>query len=151
MTSLVVTSAPADSTEADAIVIGVARGPGGLVLAPGSERVAAALGAALLPALVGLGATGRAEEVTRLATLGTTTAPVVVAVGLGAVPAEGEAYDHEVLRRATGAAVRALAGAGKVVVTLASSGGDVAAATRAVGEGGPVSYTHLTLPTKRIV
>ena len=136
MTSLTVSSAPAASIEADAIVIGVARGPEGLLLAPGSESVATALGTGLLPALVGLGATGRAEEVTRLATLGATTAPVVVAVGLGAVPATGEAYDHEGLRRATGSAVRALAGAGTVAVTLAASGGDVAAAARAVGEGG---------------
>ena len=135
MTSLTVNSTAADSAEADAVVIGVSRGPGGLVLAPGAEAVASALGGALLPALVGLGATGQAEEVTRLATLGATTAPVVVAVGLGAVPAGGEAYDHEVLRRATGAAVRALAGADRVAVTLATSGGDVAAAARAVGEG----------------
>ena len=123
MTSLSVSSASAATAKVDAVVIGVARGPKGLVLAPGADSVATALGKGLLPALVGLGATGKAEEVTRLATLGATTAAVVVAVGLGAPPAKGAAYDPELLRRASGAAVRALAGSGKVAVTLAASGG----------------------------
>ncbi len=135
MTSLSLSSSPAASAKVDAVVIGVTRGPKGLVLAPGSDSVASALGKGLLPALTGLGATGKAEEVTRLATLGATTAPVVVAVGLGDLPAKGTAYDAEVLRRATGAAVRALAGSRKVAVTLAAVGPDVAAQVRAVGEG----------------
>ena len=135
MTSLSVSSASAATAKVDAVVIGVARGPKGLVLAPGADSIATALGKGLLPALVGLGATGKAEEVTRLATLGATTAAVVVAVGLGTPPAKGMAYDPELLRRASGAAVRALAGSGKVAVTLAASGGDVAVAARAVGEG----------------
>ena len=135
MTSLSVSSASAATAKVDAVVIGVARGPKGLVLAPGADSIATALGKGLLPALVGLGATGKAEEVTHLATLGATTAAVVVAVGLGTPPAKGMAYDPELLRRASGAAVRALAGSGKVAVTLAASGGDVAVAARAVGEG----------------
>ena len=110
MTTLSLSSSPAASAKVDAIVIGVVQGPRGLVLAPGNDSVAAALGKGLLPALAGLGATGRADEVTRLATLGATTAPVLVAVGLGALPAKGASYDGEVLRRAAGAAVRALAG-----------------------------------------
>ncbi len=135
MTSLSLSSSPAASAKVDAVVIGLAKGPKGPVLAPGSDSVATAIGKALLPALVGLGATGKAEEVTRLATLGATTAPVVVAVGLGEVPAKGTAYDAEVLRRATGAAIRSLAGSSKVAVTLGAAGPDVAAQVRAVGEG----------------
>ncbi len=135
MTSLSVSSSPAAGSKVDAIVIGIAQGPKGPVVAPGADSVVAALGKGLLPALVGLGATGKAEEVTRLATLGATTAPVVVAVGLGPVVGKGEAYDPELLRRATGAGVRALAGSSKVAVTLAASGGDVATAARAVAEG----------------
>jgi leucyl aminopeptidase len=135
VTSLSLSSSSAASAKVDAVVIGVAKGPKGLVLAPGSDSVAAALGKGLLTALTGLGATGAAEEVTRLATLGATTAPVVVAVGLGDVAAKGTAYDGEVLRRATGAAVRALAGSSKVAVTLGAAGPDVAAQVRAVGEG----------------
>ncbi len=135
MTSLSLSSSPAAGLKVDAVVIGVAKGPKGLVLAPGSDSVAGAFGKALLPALVGLGATGRAEEVTRLASLGATSAPVVLAVGLGVLPAAGEALDAEVLRRAAGAAVRTLAGSRKVALTLAATGGDTAAAVRAAGEG----------------
>jgi len=135
VTSLSLSSSPAAGLKVDAVVIGVAKGPKGLVLAPGSDSVADAFGKALLPALMGLGATGRAEEVTRLASLGATTAPVVLAVGLGVLPAAGEALDAEVLRRAAGAAVRTLAGSRKVAITLAATGGDAAAAVRAAGEG----------------
>ena len=135
MTSLSLTSTPAASVKVDAVVIGVAQGPRGLVLAAGADSVATSLGKSLLPALVGLGATGRPEEVIRMATLGATTAPVLVAVGLGPVPAKGGSYDAELLRRATGAAVRALAGSPRVALTLAAVGADVAAHVRAVGEG----------------
>ena len=149
MTSLSLSSSSAAGLKVDALVIGVAKGPKGLVLVPGSDSVASALGKALLPALTRLGATGRAEQVTRLATLGATTAPVVVAVGLGPVAAKGEAYDGELLRRAAGAAVRALAGSGKVALTLAASGGDLAHQARATGEGallGAYSFSRYRTP-----
>ena len=135
VTSLSLTSTPAAAAKVDAVVIGVAQGPRGLVLAAGSDSIATAFGKSLLPALTGLGATGRPEEVTRLATLGATTAPVLVAVGLGPVPAKGGSYDAELLRRATGAAVRALAGALGVAVALAAVGADPATQVRAVAEG----------------
>ncbi|MEX2288874.1 MAG: leucyl aminopeptidase [Mycobacteriales bacterium] len=135
MTSLSLSSSPVAAAKVDAIVVGVVKGPKGLVLAPGADSVAAALGKGLLPALTGLGATGRPEEVTRLATLGATTAPVVVAVGLGDLPPKGTAYAGEGLRRAAGAAVRALAGSGKVALTLGAVGPEIAEQVRAVGEG----------------
>jgi leucyl aminopeptidase len=134
-----VSSSSAASVKADAVIVGVAKGPKGLVLAAGSEDVAKAFGKALLPALAGLGATGRAEEVTRLATLGATKAPVLVAVGLGD---QAKGYDAEVLRRSAGAAVRALAGA-SASAALALPTGD-AEALRAVAEGallGAYSFT----------
>ncbi|MCU1623218.1 MAG: pepA [Frankiales bacterium] len=134
--TITATTASAASTKADAIVIGVVKGPKGLVLAPGSADVAKAFGKGLLPALAGLGAIGTKEEVTRLATLGNTKAPALVAVGLG------ETWDAEALRRATGAAVRALAGASSSVV-LALPAGD-ATSVRAVAEGallGAYSFT----------
>ena len=123
-------SSSAATTKADAIVIGVAQGPKGLVLADGSKEIAAAFGKNLLPALIGLGATGAAEEVTRLATLGSLPHGVLVAVGLGKV---ATAYDGEVLRRSAGAAVRSLAGASSSVV-LALPAAD-AGSLRAVAEG----------------
>ncbi len=129
MTPVSVSTSSAATVKTDALVIGVVQGPRGLALAPGSEAVAAAFGKGLLPALVGLGATGKAEEVTRLASLGATKAGVVVAVGLGK-PAKG--VEGEVLRRATGAAIRALAGTGSVALALPTE--DVAS-LRAVTEG----------------
>jgi leucyl aminopeptidase len=133
VSALSLTRTSAAELDVDAVVVGVARDGDGLVLLPGAEALVAALGDGLLPALSSLGATGRAEEVTRLATLGATTAPVVVAVGLGAVADGGP--EPEALRRAAGAAVRALAGSGRVGLTLAAAGGDPAGSARAVGEG----------------
>ncbi len=135
MTSLSLSSSAAAGLKVDALVVGVARGRKGLTLVAGSDGVAEAFGKALLPALVALGATGKAEQVTRLATLGAISAPVLVAVGLGALAEGDDGYDGEQLRRAAGAAVRSLAGSGRVALTLAASGGDVGAAVRAVGEG----------------
>jgi len=135
VTSLSVSSSPLAGLEVDAVVLGLAQGPDGPVVVPGAESVVEALGTGLLPALAGLGATGKAEEVTRTATLGAVTAPVVVAVGLGPLAGEGGAYDPEVLRRAAGSALRALAGSRSVALTLAASGGDVTTAARAVAEG----------------
>ena len=119
MTSLSLSTSSAAEIEADAVVVGIATGPDGPVLAPGAQALDAALGGGLLAALRGLGATGRAEEVTRLATLGAVPTPVVVAVGLGP---QAEAYDPELVRRATGAGVRALAGSSTVALALAASG-----------------------------
>ena len=134
--TITVSSSSAATAKADAIVIGVVKGAKGLTLAGGSADVAKAFGKGLLPALAGLGATGAKEEVTRLATLGNTKAPVLVAVGLG------EAPDAEALRRAAGAAVRALAGASATVVVALPA--DDADQLRAVAEGallGAYSFT----------
>jgi leucyl aminopeptidase len=96
---------------ADAVVIGVAQGPDGPLLAPGAEDVDAALGGTLADTLSALGATGKAEEITRIASAGRLTAPLIVATGIGATgagTAGGPSFDSEALRRAAGAAVRSL-------------------------------------------
>ena len=142
MTTLVTSATP--DVKADAVVIGIAKGPKGLVLAPGSEAVAAAFGKRLLPTLAALGATGKAEEITRTATLGALSAPVLVAVGLGDA---AKAYPHERLRRAAGAAVRALAGTGSVAVALPAAD---AASLKAVSEGallGAYTFTRFRAST----
>ena len=129
MTTIALSSAPASSLPAGALVLGVAQGPQGAVPVGGADGVPQPL----LDALASLGATGKAGEVTRLATLGAVAAPVLVAVGLGP---QSEAYDAEVLRRAAGEAVRALAGTGTVAVTLATASGAASAdQVRAVAEG----------------
>jgi leucyl aminopeptidase len=150
VTSISLSSSNAASVKAGAVVIGIAQGPKGPVLAPGAEDVAKAFGKNLLPALVGLGATGKADEVICLATLGATRAPVLAAVGLGK---QAASYDAEVLRRAAGTAVRALAGAASSAV-LALPAAD-AVSLRAVSEGGLLgayaftTYRHTSLEDQK--
>jgi leucyl aminopeptidase len=109
----------ARDAQADAIIVGVAQGPDGPVPAPGAEDVDAALGGSLAETLTALGATGKAEEVTKIASAGKLTAPLIAAVGLGPA-ADGPApLDGEALRRAAGAAVRALANGKPLRVALA--------------------------------
>ncbi|MER7169717.1 M17 family peptidase N-terminal domain-containing protein, partial [Micromonospora sp. NPDC000207] len=85
---------PAELT-VDAIVIGVhsqtgepqvGGPPAALLLASGAESIAAAFDGRLTETLALLGATGAPGEVIKLATLGTVTAPLVAAVGLGPEP-----------------------------------------------------------------
>ena len=105
-TTLSISDSQPSLAEADAIVIGVLPGPDGPVPAPGSAEIDEALGGSLAATLAALGATGKPEEVTKIATGGRLTAALIAAVGLGGgseSPAEPEA-----LRRGAGAAVRAL-------------------------------------------
>ncbi|MEV6599322.1 leucyl aminopeptidase [Actinoplanes sp. NPDC051346] len=104
----------------DALVIGLHSQPeegGALLPAAGAESIAAAFDGKLIATLSLLGATGAPGEVTKLATLGTVAAPLIVAVGLGDEPT-GSAPAPETLRRGTGAAVRALAGSATVALAL---------------------------------
>ena len=122
MTSLSLTAGSAAALKADALVIGLTAGPKGPQLGKGSKEAIGPLAKGLLEALAALGATGAAEEVTRVATLGAAGPAVVVAVGLGE-PAG--TYPAETLRRAAGAAVRALAGTRSVALALSASAGDI--------------------------
>src|SRR6266852_4586364 len=108
----------ARDTEADAIIVGVVQGSGGALPAPGAEDVDAALDDSLAATLSVLGATGKAEEVTKIATAGRLAAPLIVAVGLGAANGKPP-FEAEALRRAAGAGVRALAAAKPRRVALA--------------------------------
>jgi leucyl aminopeptidase len=128
VTTLALTDTPVESSPAGAVVIGLHKGTDGPVLADGAEGVDAALGGRLAETLALLGAVGSPSEVTKLATLGATTAPVVVGVGLGAA----DTVTPETLRRAAGAAVRALAGTARVTVALPTDGTET---LRAVAEG----------------
>ena len=106
-----------------------------LLLASGAESVAAAFDGRLTETLALLGATGSPGEVIKLATLGTITAPLVVAVGLGQEPT-GAAPAPETLRRAAASAIRAHAGAERVALALPlPDDEDAPAALRATAEG----------------
>ncbi|MFC8809015.1 leucyl aminopeptidase [Streptomyces anthocyanicus] len=118
MTALTLSTAAAPGLRADAIVIGVAKGAGGPSVAPGAEAVDKAYDGRLAAVLETLGASGAEGEVTKLPAPSGFKAPVVVAVGLGAEPEKDTGFDPEALRRAAGAAARALAGAKKAAFAL---------------------------------
>ncbi len=108
MTVTLTTSESAPGTaEADVLVIGIIQTPDGPGAAPGADGVDEALGGTLADALAALGATGEADELTKIPGGGKLPATVVVAVGLGAPP-DGAAFDAERLRRAAGTALREL-------------------------------------------
>jgi leucyl aminopeptidase len=117
---------------ADAVVVGVAKGARGPVVAPGAEAVDKAYDGRLADVLETLGASGAEGEVTKLPAPSGFKAPVVVAVGLGSVPEKDETYGAESLRRAAGVAARALAGTKKAAFALPLAD---AADAGAVGEG----------------
>ncbi len=110
-------ASPAKS-RADAVVVGVlkkpARGSSGSapVLAPGGEDVAKAYGRKLAPLLSSLGVTGKAGETVKVPTGGTLSTPVLVLVGLGSD------VDTRSVRRAAGAAARAVTNAASVALAL---------------------------------
>ncbi|MBO8185986.1 leucyl aminopeptidase [Streptomyces spirodelae] len=151
MSALTLSSSSAATLRADAVVVGIAKnGSSGkgraakaaVVLAPGAEAVDKAYGGKLAATLETLGASGGEGEVTKLPAPATgVKAPVVVAVGLGEAAGKQESYDAEVLRRAAGAAARALAGSKKAAFALPV---EDAEAVSAVAEGallGAYSFT----------
>ncbi|MFE2187524.1 leucyl aminopeptidase [Streptomyces sp. NPDC059455] len=140
MTALTLSTSSAAALRADAVVVGVAKGAKGPVVAVGAEAVDKAFGGKLAAVLETLGATGAEGEVTKLPAASGLKAPVVLAVGLGEVPAKGDGYDAETLRRAAGAAARALTGSKKGAFALPIEGPADAAA---VAEGALLgAYTY---------
>ncbi|MCX4909326.1 leucyl aminopeptidase [Streptomyces sp. NBC_00878] len=136
MTALTLSTAAAPGLRVDAIVVGVAKGTGpksgDLVVAPGAEAVDKAYDGRLAGVLETLGASGGEGEVTKLPAPSGFKAPLVLAVGLGALPAKDGSFSGETLRRAAGAAARALAGTKKAAFALPI---EDAADAGAVGEG----------------
>lgn len=133
MTALTLSTAAAPGLRADAIVIGVAKGAKGPVVAPGAEAVDKAYDGRLAGVLETLGASGAEGEVTKLPAPAGFKAPLVVAVGLGAEPEKDADYDGEALRKAAGAAARALAGSKKAAFALPlGDAGDVGAVAEGV-------------------
>ena len=111
------TKAALGKSRADVIVAATVQGADGVHLAAGAESLDAALGGTLLDTLAALGATGKAEEVVKVPTLGKLSAKLVLAVGLGK-PDEDGAHTAEQVRRAAGASARALSGTKRALSTL---------------------------------
>ncbi|WP_306321368.1 MULTISPECIES: leucyl aminopeptidase [unclassified Streptomyces] len=122
MTALTLSTAAASGLRADAIVVGVVKGgssdKGTVVVAHGAEAVDKAYDGKLGSVLETLGASGGEGEVTKLPAPSGFKAPLVLAVGLGGEPQKDGAYEGETLRRAAGAAARALAGSKKAAFAL---------------------------------
>jgi leucyl aminopeptidase len=108
--SLTTSESAPETAEADVLVIGVIQTPDGPAAAPGLAGVDEALGGTLAEALAALGATGELEELAKIPGGGKLPATLVLAVGLGAAPADGDSFDPERLRRAAGTALRSAAG-----------------------------------------
>ena len=106
----ITTAAPAEA-EGDVLVIAVAKGPDGpLVLPEGAFPV-------LQTIAVGLGATGAADELTRVPSSDGIAAASVALIGVGS-----DERDANALRRAAGAAARQLRGTDSVVLGLPFEG-----------------------------
>ncbi|MDG4862391.1 M17 family peptidase N-terminal domain-containing protein, partial [Streptomyces sp. T-3] len=118
MTALTLSTAAAAGLRADVVVVGVAKGDKGPVVAPGAEAVDQAFDGNLGSVLETLGASGADGEATKLPSPAGLKAPVVLAVGLGALPEKDEAFDADTLRRAAGVAARALNGTKKAAFAL---------------------------------
>jgi leucyl aminopeptidase len=145
VTTISIQSGPVAEVTADALIVGVHQDGDALALSPGAAAVDAALGGTLAETLATLGATGSAEELTRVPAAGRLGAPLLVAVGLGEA-GDGEvvgARGLEDLRRAVGAAVRSLAGKPKVAIVLADSGAEVLGATAEGAAFGAYAYEGL--------
>ena len=125
-------------TRADAVVVGVVSARNNVELASGGEDVASAYGRKLRPLLAALGVKGKAGEVTVIPTNGAISSPVLVLVGLG----RKDDVDQVVVRRAAGAAARAITNAASIALALPS---DSPALVRAATEGFALGgYTYTT-------
>ncbi|MGH3837593.1 MAG: leucyl aminopeptidase [Pseudonocardiaceae bacterium] len=155
--TLRLTDASVTTATVDAVVVGTVSGEGGPLLAPGGEEVDAAFDGGLADLLAVLGARGKADEVIKVPTRGAIGAPLLIATGLGAVD---DQPTGEQVRRAAGAAARALSGTSHAVTTLsridlaaaaegAALGGYTFTAYRSQNGDGPLGRMDLSVPSAR--
>ena len=119
-------SASPAKTRADAVVVGIVSGKERPAVAPGGEDVAKAYGRKLAPLLASMGVKGKPGEIVKIPTGGTISSPLLVLVGLG------DEVTADRVRRAAGAAARAVTNAASVAIALP---GDSAELVRATTEG----------------
>ena len=115
---LSLTTTTADEATVDAVIIGTVQDGDGVALAPGSEPVDTAFGGTLAEILRSIGATGSQDEIVKIPSMGKIPAGLVVAAGLGKSTDDGPGAEQ--VRRASGAAARALAGTRRAVTTLST-------------------------------
>ncbi|NYG57298.1 leucyl aminopeptidase [Nocardioides daedukensis] len=128
MTTYTLRSASPAKTRADAVIIGVASTPKGLIAAAGGEDVSEAWGRKFRPLLQSLGFSGKAGEVAKIPTADVINSPLLVVVGLGAA----KDVDAVAVRRAAGVVARSLTNAASVSLALPADSPELVAA---VAEG----------------
>ena len=148
MTTVNVSDRPAHDLKADALVLGTVETAGKAALAAGHglPRGAATHVAAQLAALQ---ATGSAEEVLTIAGVPGVAAARVVLTGLGKGTSRTTSFDHEVLRRAAGAAVRSLKNAARVALALPTTGAESVAAVAEGAALGAYRYAGVRGPSAK--
>ncbi|MGW7687184.1 leucyl aminopeptidase [Kribbella sp. NPDC054772] len=130
MTTITLSKSDAAGVKTDAVVIGVVKLGGGVALPAGTESLNAAYGGKLVEVLAGLGATGKAGEVTKVPGPKPGKSATLIAVGLGAAP-DGELKTED-LRVAAGTGVRAVKISQSVAFALPTPDAEC---VRAVAEG----------------
>ena len=148
MTTVNVSDRPAHDLKADVLVLATVDTDGKAALAAGHglPRGAATHVAAQLAVLH---ATGAAEEVLTIAAVPGVLAPRVVLTGLGKGTARTTSFDHEVLRRAAGAASRSLKNATRIVVALPTTSAESVAAVAEGAALGAYRYAGVRGPAAK--
>ncbi|HET6987844.1 MAG TPA: leucyl aminopeptidase [Kribbella sp.] len=130
MTTITLSKSDAAGVKTDAVVIGVVKLGGGVTLPAGTESLNAAYGGKLVEVLSGLGATGKAGEVTKVPGAKPGKSATLIAVGLGEAP--NGALKTEDLRKAAGTGVRAAKTSQSVAFALPAPDAEC---VRAIAEG----------------
>jgi leucyl aminopeptidase len=136
VTTVRLNSADPVSIDTDALIVGFRPGEDGPVPASGADSLDAAFDGKLAASLGAVGFSGKPGELAKLPAFGAIAAPLLVAVGLGDSPGP------EDLRRAAGAAVRALAGTSRAVLALPAGTPGEAEAVVLGGLLGAYSYSR---------
>lgn len=140
--SVITSTASPDSVEVDAVVVGYHSGADGPRPASSAHAVESAFSGGLAQHLSLMGASGALEEIHSIPSLGATTAPVIIAVGLGEVPENASPVDTDTLSRAAGAALRRCGSQHRVALALPADTAELASATALGALLGCYSFTR---------
>lgn len=139
--TVTVVSSAVQKVDADALVLGVAKGTDGPVLLPNPLAEKAAKGVS--DSLSALGATGAADQLLRLPGVEGFKSETLVLIGVGRLTGEPDGgVSLEALRRAAGSAVRQLATAKSVALALPAATVDQVAAVAEGAALGAYNYPH---------
>ncbi|WP_044494797.1 leucyl aminopeptidase [Nesterenkonia massiliensis] len=134
-------SSAVEKVDADALVLGVAKGPEGPILLPNPLADKAARGVA--DSLQALGASGAADQLLRLPGVDGFKSETLVLIGVGPLTGEPDGgVSLEALRRAAGAAVRQLSSADSVALALPAATVDQVTAVAEGAALGAYSFPH---------